>query len=95
MIILTAIITALEGKGDELEQALKKLASKVQSDPGVITYIPHRSTEDPSRFLVYEKYEDQEALKYHSSTPHFQEYRQAMDSLYAKRSEISFYHEIM
>ena len=95
MIVLVAMITALDGKGDEVEQEFKKLVPKVRSDPGSIAYIVHRSTDDPSRFFVYEKYEDQEALKHHSSTPHFQEFSRAASSLLAGRPELGFYREIM
>ena len=95
MIVLVAMITTLDGKGDEVEQEFKKLVPKVLSDPGAITYIVHRSTDDPSRFFVYEKYEDMEALKYHSSTPHFQAFSRATASLLAGRPEVGFYREIM
>lgn len=95
MVILVAMITTLEGKGDEFEREFKKLVPKVRSDPGAIAYIVHRSTENSSRFFVYEKYENQEALKHHSSTLHFKEFSRTTASLLAGRPEVSFYREIM
>ena len=94
MIVLNAIVKVLDGKGNEAEQAFQKLVPKVLKDPGTITYAVHRSIDNPSKFFVYEKYENEEAIKYHGSTPHFQEYRQTMAPLREKPSEVERYRQI-
>ncbi len=94
MIIVAAMIKAIEDKGDELEQEFSKLVPKVLNDPGTIAYAVHRSVSDPSRFFVYEKYESQEILQQHSSTPHFQEFSRAIISMLDGRPEIGLYREI-
>ena len=94
MIVVAAMLKAVNGKGDELEREFQKLVPKVLNDPGAIVYVVHRSLDNPSKFFVYEKYEDREALKKHSSTPHFQEFFQAMSSMLAGRPEIELYNEI-
>ncbi|MBA7699176.1 (4S)-4-hydroxy-5-phosphonooxypentane-2,3-dione isomerase [subsurface metagenome] len=94
MIVVAAMLKVAEGKGDEVEQKFRELVPKVLKDPGTIAYVIHRSIDDPSKFFVYEKYEDREALKKHSSTPHFQEFFQAMSSMLAGRPEIELYNEI-
>ena len=94
MIVIAAMIKAIDGKGDELEQEFGKLVPKVLNDPGTIVYAVHRSLNDPSKFFVYEKYESQEALQQHSSTPHFQEFSRAIASMLDGRPEVGLYREI-
>ena len=94
MIVLSAILKTVEGKGDELEKEFKKLAPKVRKDPGAITYIVNRSINDPDKFFVYEKYENEDARKYHSSTPHFKEFSRAITPLLSGRAEVELYNEI-
>jgi quinol monooxygenase YgiN len=94
MIIITAMLKAAEGKGDELEQEFRKLVPKVLQDPGTVSYAVHRGTDDPSKFFVYEKYENVEALRAHSSTPHFREFSRATASMLDGRPEVGHYQEI-
>ena len=91
MIVITAALKAAEGKGDELEQEFKKLVPKVLNDPGTISYAVHRAMDNPSRFLVYEKYESAEALRAHGSTPHFREFSRATASMVEGRAEVARY----
>ena len=94
MIVVTAILRTVEGRGDEFEQEFKKLAPKVLNDPGAITYVLNRGINDPNKFFVYEKYESQEALKYHGSTPHFQEFSKAIAAILGGRAEVELYNEV-
>jgi len=88
------MLKSIDGKGDEFEQEFRKLVPKVLKDPGAITYVVHRRLDDPNSFFVYEKYEDSEAIKYHSSTPHFKEFSQAIAPLMGGRAEVGRYTEI-
>jgi quinol monooxygenase YgiN len=94
MIVVTAKMKAVEGKGDELAQEFQKLAPKVLKDPGAVTYTVHRKVDAPNEFLVYEKYESGEALKFHGSTEHFKEFSKAIASLLDGRPEVSLYNEL-
>jgi len=94
MIVVAAMINAVKGKGDELEREFQKLVPKVLNDPGAIVYVVHRSVDNPSKFFVYEKYESNEALKHHTSTPHFQEFSRAIASMLDGRPEVGLYREI-
>ena len=95
MIVIAAMLKAADGKGDELEQEFQKLVPSVLNDPGTMAYVVHRSIDDSSKFFVYEKYESTEALKTHSSTPHFQEFSRALASLVAGRPDVGRYREIV
>ena len=94
MIVVSAMLTTVDGKGDELEQEFKKLVPKVLKDPGTIAYVVHRAVDDPNKFFVYEKYEDREALQAHSQTEHFKEFGRATRDMFSGRPEIGLYNEI-
>lgn len=94
MIIISAIITVVDGKGDEYIENFKGLAPKVRKDPGAITYVLHRNIDDPNQFFVFEQYEDRKAVAYHGSTDHFKAYREATAGI-VKERQIGFYHEVV
>jgi quinol monooxygenase YgiN len=94
MIVVAAKLKAAEGKGDQLEQEFRKLMPKVLKDPGAVTYVVHRKTDAPNEFLVYEKYESGEALKFHGSTEHFKEFSRNIAPLLDGRVEVGVYKEI-
>ncbi len=94
MIIITAVMKAKEGQGEELEKVIKDYAPKFLNDPGCKAYRVHRRVDDPTLFFFYENYEDNEALSYHSSAPHFKEMFAAMRPLLGAKPEIVMYQEI-
>ena len=94
MVVVCALITVVKGKGDEYQERFKGLAAKVRKDPGTITYVLNRGRDDPDKFFVFEQYEDEEALKYHASTEHFQAYRKETADL-VKNRNVGFYEEVV
>ena len=73
MITIMATIEVNPGKGEDFIQEYRKALPKILKDPGAIAYILHRDLKNPDKFYFYEKYIDQKAVDYHSSTPHFKE----------------------
>ena len=94
MLVIAAMLKVLDGKGDGLEREFEKLVPEVLKEPGVITYVVHRSIDDPSRFFVYEKYKSREDFDYHCTTPHFKEFFEAFESIKDGEPEIAAYKEI-
>ena len=94
MIVINALIQAKEGSGDDLEKVIKTYAPKFLKDPGCIEYKAHRRLDNPNLFFFYEKYENDEALKFHSSAPHFKEMFGAMKPFIGAKPEIGMYKEI-
>jgi quinol monooxygenase YgiN len=94
MIVVAAKIKAVEDKGDELEKEFRKLIPKVLKDPGAVTYAVHRKADAPNEFLVYEKYESGEALKFHGSTEHFKDFSRTIAPLLDGRAEVAIYNEL-
>ena len=71
MIVLTANYQCKAGRGDTVEQALKEMILLVKEEKGCINYLVNRSKDDPDSFLLFEQYEDDQALADHSETPYF------------------------
>jgi len=65
MLIFTAKLTVKAGQEQELERIMSIAVPKVREEPGNKTYIFHRSLQDPRVFMLYEEYDDQEALEAH------------------------------
>ena len=65
MLTLTAILTVKAGQEAEFERLMHVAAPKVREEPGNHAYVLNRSTENPRVFMVYEEYEDAEALEAH------------------------------
>jgi quinol monooxygenase YgiN len=74
MICLAVTFVVKPGYEDEAIAFFAKLTEHTVMEPGCRMYLAHRSTTDPSRFLLYEQYDDQAALDAHRAAPHFEEY---------------------
>jgi quinol monooxygenase YgiN len=94
-VIISAVIRVNEGKGDEFAKGFLQLQAIVLKDPGAIAYTLHRAVDDPNKFLFHEKYASDEAVKYHTSTPHFKAFFQKMGPIFKGKPEISYYHEVV
>ena len=65
MLTLTAVLTVKAGREDEFERIMHVVVPKVREEPGNHAYVLNRSAENPRVYLVYEEYEDAEALASH------------------------------
>ena len=73
MIVLIAQHFAQEGNEEQVAELLKQASDYCNSDqePGCLTYIVNRSTDNPRHFLIYEQYVDHDALTAHAETEMF------------------------
>jgi quinol monooxygenase YgiN len=94
MIVVSSVLKARPGKEKELEDALRSVFPSAQNEPGLFTYILHRSTNDPGKFLFYERYMDKDSLDYHLSTPYFQDSFMKVKSLVAEEPVVELFEEI-
>jgi quinol monooxygenase YgiN len=94
MIVLTATMKSKDGSGDHLEKIITETAPKFLTDPGCVQYRVHRRIDDSNQFFFYEEYEDNEALTYHTSTPHFKGMFAAMKPFLDGNAEIAMYRAI-
>ncbi len=92
--VVVAKIKARQEKQTEVEKLLEDLVSRVKTEPGTLGYTLNRHQNDPTTFLVYEKYRDAEAMMEHTATDHFKEAFDALEPLLAERPDIQTYDEI-
>jgi len=67
--------------------ATKKNHEGSLREPGNLRFDVLQCASDPARFLLYEAYESEEAAKAHKETPHYLEWKRAVDPLMAKPRE--------
>ncbi|OGW13908.1 MAG: hypothetical protein A3G93_03290 [Nitrospinae bacterium RIFCSPLOWO2_12_FULL_45_22] len=95
MLVIVAKLRTKEGKEGEMEKALLKMFPEVRAkEEGTLSYIMHRSKNDPRVFLFYEKYKDQAAFNLHSSTPYFKELFATIGPLMDGNPTVEMYEEI-
>ena len=94
MIVLTANYQCKAGMSDTVEQALKEMILLVKEEKGCINYLVNRSKDDPDSFLLFEQYEDEQALAGHSETPYFK--RIVLDTIVPllEKRERTFYRPV-
>ena len=92
--VVVAVLKAQAGKEKAMEDALRAMIPKVQSEEGTIAYILHRAQNERGKFLFYEKYRDKAAFDIHSSTPHFQELFGKIGPLLEGQPIVEIYEEL-
>ena len=63
---------AQPGRGNEVAALLARHTAATRAEPGNLDFTALRSTEDPDAFVLYERYESEEAFKAHQASPHFE-----------------------
>jgi len=77
---------ASEDRADIVE-CLRALATASRLEPGCVSYIPHHVEDDPDTVLIYEQYQNAQALAAHRESEHFKKH--AVGGLYQKMRERS------
>ena len=80
-IYVTAVFTAKSGQGDSLNAALQPLIPEVRKEDGCVLYDLHRNTSTPDKFLFYEIWANQEALKKHSESANMKKLIASIENL--------------
>jgi len=92
--IVVAKLKARSGEESKMADALQDMVSRVEKEEGTLIYTLHQAQNDPTQFLLYEKYTDAQAFKAHSSTPYFKELFGLLKPLMDGAPEIEMYNEI-
>jgi len=74
MIILKVDMVVKPGTEEKCKEYIRVLHEHSRKEPGCLLYVGHQSTENPRKFLFYEKYKDRSALDAHRNAPHFKQY---------------------
>ena len=89
MLIIVAMMKVQPGNEAQFEELMSKMAAQTRQEAGNRRYQLFRSVEEPSTYLLYEKYDDKAALEAHGKSAHFREIFLAhIRSLMAGRVEV-------
>lgn len=69
--VICALLTARPGEEARVLEAMRAMVPVSRAEDGCETYEAHQSTEDPRRFLFYERWRDEGAWRAHSETEDF------------------------
>ncbi len=97
MIVLIAELAVAEGKGNEVIDSFKGVIDKIRQDPGTIAYNILQGKDNPDKITVLERYENDEALKYHGGTEHFKGWNESLRGkhLFTGRPTLTMYDEAL
>src|SRR6478752_5194159 len=69
--VVTAFWEASPGEEEAVAAILSRFAPQAREEPGVESFIIHRSRTEPSKFFFYEVFKDEAAFAAHQQTAHF------------------------
>lgn len=92
MLVVAGKIPVQADKVEEAKAAATIMAQATQQEEGCLEYHFYSNVEDPTTFLVFERWESDEALAAHFKTPHMAEFRQKLPDLVAGAGEIYKYY---
>jgi quinol monooxygenase YgiN len=69
--VVTAFWEVRPGEEDAVAAILSRFAPQAREEPGVESFVIHRSRGEPSKFFFYEVFKDEAAFASHQQTAHF------------------------
>lgn len=88
-ISLIAKLTAVDGKADELEAAMRTVIEAAEEEEGLEVYSAHRVDGEPGCFYFFEIYRDQAAWDVHGKGDRMREAMGGFAGLLAGRPELT------
>lgn len=83
MYTITWQFTILPGKESDAEAAIKKVAAEVdKNEPGALAYHWYRDLKDPMQVLVFEVWQDDEAIEKHRGMPYMAEFQSVFPTVF-------------
>ncbi len=74
MLVNTVVYTFPAERADEAAELLRQLSAASETEAACISFEVTRGIEDPTLFVLYEKWADQAGLDVHYTTEHFQKF---------------------
>jgi len=71
--VVTAFWEANPGEEETVARILSRFAPQAREEPGVESFVIHRSRTEPSKFFFYEVFKDEAAFAAHQQTGHFKQ----------------------
>lgn len=91
MLIISGTFQIKPDKIDEAKAAMQEMATATQSEEGCIHYQFYQDIQEPTTFLIYEEWDNSEALAAHGDTPHMAVLRSKMPDIVASPPNVNRY----
>jgi quinol monooxygenase YgiN len=73
VVTVIARYVVTDGHEETVADLVRRNARASLSEPGCLEFTVYRGIEDRRRFLLYERYTDEDAFQAHRRTPHFRD----------------------
>ena len=91
MIVIAGSVRVKAEKREAAVRAALTMAEATRAEPGCLTYRFSADLADPTTFLIFEEWEDDEALARHFASAHMEAFRRAIPDLVAGPAAIKRY----
>jgi len=94
---IVTVVATIKVKDDMVNNVRKELESLVTAtvqEEGCINYNLHQSIDESSLFIIYENWENKDALDRHMATPHFTAWREKAKDLLADIPQVTLCRKI-
>jgi quinol monooxygenase YgiN len=81
MLIVTGTMTVAQGGVAPMKEAAGIMARETRAEKGCRVYAFWQDVEDPTRFRVYEEWDDMDCLKAHGKSAHMAQYRDKLAAI--------------
>ncbi len=88
-LLVFASITARPGAETNLRNALRELVQDVRTEAACQLYELYESTENPERFIMHERWDDEAGLLAHSQMPHMKTFGETAKEWLAGPAELT------
>lgn len=90
-IIILALFKSKPEFKDKAYQELKLLVEHTKKEPGCIKYELHLSLNEPTQFMLYEEWENQNALDLHKESSHLAHFRTTRMEYLSEQPNVSLW----
>jgi (4S)-4-hydroxy-5-phosphonooxypentane-2,3-dione isomerase len=92
--VVIATWKARPGEEGRIREVLRLMSAASRKEPGCRAYQAQVSLQDPTRFLLYERYDDPRAFADHKASEHFQRHVVGDALPYLEAREVSTYQDL-
>jgi autoinducer 2-degrading protein len=78
MYVVSVTVFVKQERVDEFKTAILENARDTRHEPGNVRFDVAQCIDDPSRFLLYEVYRDEEGFRQHQQTPHYLRWKETV-----------------
>ena len=86
-----AMFKAKEGLEEKVKEELMNLVGPTRAEAGCINYDLHQSSEDKTKFMLYENWISKKDLDVHLEMPYLQRFKSIADEILAEPLEITLW----